>query len=131
MCVNFGTALEAARKAKGKTLRSLATDAGIAPAFLSDIEKGHRYPPTGETLERLIHALNLTEEEESSFYDLAAADRGNVVSADLHNYIMENAHVRAALRFARDTQISDDDWKHVIALLEEQKNKEQKKSTRE
>ena len=44
----FGEFIKEKRSAIGKTLRGLAADLDIAPAFMSDIEKGHRYPPSKE-----------------------------------------------------------------------------------
>lgn len=114
----FGEFIAKKRKAKGKTLRGLAADIGIAPAFMSDIEKGHRYPPKKETLDKIAVALNLSEEERNIMFDLAAGEKENTVSPDLPDYIMSNDKVRVALRLARDNNTSDSTWQKVIDMLE-------------
>ena len=44
----FGRFIEAKRKEKGINLRKFAELIdNMAPAYLSDIEKGNRYPPEG------------------------------------------------------------------------------------
>lgn len=116
----FGKFIEAKRKAQGKTLRGLASEWGIAPAFMSDIEKGHRYPPNREKLFDLAEILHLSEEEANHMFDLAALERENAVSPDLPEYIMNNDNVRVALRMARDKGASDAEWLKVIELLEKE-----------
>ena len=39
----FGEFIAEKRKSRGLTLRGLAAELGIVPAYMSDIEKGHRY----------------------------------------------------------------------------------------
>lgn len=120
----FGEFISEKRKAKGITLRGLAAEIGIAPAFMSDIEKGHRYPPKKETLDKIVHALNLNEEDTNKMFDLAAEEKDNTVSPDLPEYIMNNDKVRAALRLARDSDASDKTWQKVIELLEKENNRD-------
>ena len=116
----FGEFIAEKRKAKGITLRGLAAEIGIAPAFMSDIEKGNRYPPKKETLDKIVAALSLNVDEANEMYDLAAGEKENTVSPDLPEYIMKNDKVRAALRLARDSDVSDSAWQKVIQLLEEE-----------
>lgn len=116
----FGEFIAEKRKAKGKTLRGLAADIGIAPAFMSDIEKGNRYPPKKETLDKIAVALNLSEEDQNIMFDLAAGEKENTVSPDLPEYIMNNDKVRVALRLARDSDASDSTWQKVIEMLEQE-----------
>lgn len=123
---DFGKFIEQKRKSLGITLRGLAAEIGIVPAFMSDIEKGHRYPPNKEKLYQLASVLKLSEEETNTMFDLAAGERENTVSPDLPEYIMNNDKVRAALRLARDSENSDAIWQKVIDMLEE--NEENPKS---
>lgn len=123
---DFGKFIEQKRKSLGITLRGLAAEIGIVPAFMSDIEKGHRYPPNKEKLYQLASVLKLSEEETNTMFDLAAGERDNTVSPDLPEYIMSNDKVRAALRLARDSENSDAIWQKVIDMLEE--NEENPKS---
>lgn len=120
MTGNFGKFIEQKRKALGITLRGLAADLGIAPAFMSDIEKGHRYPPNREKLYELAHLLHLNEEDTNTMFDLAAGEKENTVSPDLPEYIMGNEKARAALRMARDNNASEATWQKVIEMLEQE-----------
>lgn len=120
----FGKFIEQKRKAMGMTLRGLAAELGIAPAFMSDIEKGHRYPPSREKLYEMARILHLSEDDTNTMFDLAAGERENTVSPDLPEYIMGNETVRTALRLARNSDTSDAVWQKVIDLLEnEEKEK--------
>ena len=80
---NFGKFIEQKRKALGMTLRGLAAELEIAPAFMSDIEKGHRYPPNRDKLYDMARILHLSEEDTNTMFDLAAGERDNTVSPDL------------------------------------------------
>lgn len=121
---SFGKFIEEKRKAHGMTLRGLAAELGIAPAFMSDIEKGHRYPPNKEKLYELARILHLSEEDTNTMFDLAAGEKENAVSPDLPEYIMNGSNVRVALRLARDKGISDATWQKVIDFLEAEEAKE-------
>lgn len=125
MTGNFGKFIEQKRKALGITLRGLASDLNIAPAFMSDIEKGHRYPPNRDKLYEMARLLHLNEEDTNTMFDLAAEEKENTVSPDLPEYIMNNDMARAALRMARDKNASEATWQKVIEMLE-QEDKEKK-----
>lgn len=120
---DFGKFIEQRRKLLGITLRGLAAELGIAPAFMSDIEKGNRYPPNKDKLYHMATVLKLSEEETSTMFDLAAGERENTISPDLPEYIMSNDKVRAALRLARDRENSDAIWQKVIDMLEDDEEK--------
>lgn len=122
----FGKFIESRRKAIGMTLRGLAAELDIAPAFMSDIEKGHRYPPNKERLYDMARILRLNEEDTNRMFDLAAGERENSVSPDLPDYIMSNESVRVALRMARDNGATEADWQKVIAMLEEAEKEKEK-----
>ena len=122
----FGRFIEQKRKSMGMTLRGLAAEWGIAPAFMSDIEKGHRYPPNRDKLYELARILKLNAEDKDTMFDLAAGERENGISPDLPEYIMGNDKARAALRMARDNNASEKTWQKVIELLEAEEAKEDK-----
>ena len=115
---DFGKFIEKRRKAIGMTLRGLAAELDIAPAFMSDIEKGRRYPPGKDRLYEMARILRLNEEDTNLMFDLAAGEREYAVSPDLPEYIMSNEKVRVALRMARDTGATEKEWQKVIAMLE-------------
>ncbi|MDO5649998.1 MAG: helix-turn-helix transcriptional regulator [Gallicola sp.] len=115
--ITFGKFIESRRKTLGKTLRGFAAELEIAPAYMSDIEKGRRYPPE-KKLDDIARLLALDEQEKNHLLDLAALERENTVSSDLPEFIMEKDLVRVALRRARDGKLSDEDWKDVIELID-------------
>ena len=122
----FGKFIEQKRKAMGMTLRGLAAEWGITPAFMSDIEKGHRYPPNRDKLYERARILKLNAEDKDTMFDLAAGERENGISPDLPEYIMGNDKARAALRMARDNNASEKTWQKVIELLEAEEADEDK-----
>ena len=113
----FGKFIEERRKALGLTLRGFAAELDIAPAYMSDIEKGRRYPPD-KKLDEIAQILKLNETEKNSMLDLAAMAKTKTVSSDLPEYIMEKDLARVALRRARDGKVSDEGWQEVIDLID-------------
>lgn len=113
----FGKFIEERRKALGLTLRGFAAELDIAPAYMSDIEKGRRYPPE-KKLDEIAQILKLNDVEKNSMLDLAAMAKTKTVSSDLPEYIMEKDLARVALRRARDGKLSDEGWQEVIDLID-------------
>ena len=113
----FGKFIEERRKGLGLTLRGFAAELDIAPAYMSDIEKGRRYPPD-KKLDEIAQILKLNETEKNSMLDLAAMAKTKTVSSDLPEYIMEKDLARVALRRARDGKLSDEGWQEVIDLID-------------
>src|SRR5690606_9158539 len=110
MDTKFGEYVKAKRLEKGINLRKLAEILEIVPAYMSDIEKGRRYPPDKDKIYKIADALSLTEEETNELFDLAALAKENTVSPDLPEYIMGNDTLRVALRKARDINADESDW---------------------
>lgn len=121
MEVTFGSFIREKRLQKGKNLRTLAKEIGIAPAYMCDIENDHRYPPEIDKLEKIASLLSLSEEEKNEMFDLAGNVKKYSVSPDLSQYVMENQNVRIALRLARDNDMGEEEWKKIIKILEEEK----------
>lgn len=123
MDYSFGQYVEIKRKEKKINLRKLAELIKIAPAYMSDIEKGNRYPPDKDKITKIAEVLELSPEETNTLFDLAAMAKKNTVSPDLPEYIMGNETLRMALRKARDINAGDDDWLKVIEMLEAKEKK--------
>ncbi len=109
---SFGEYVKARREALGKSIRGLAQELDMTPAYLSDIEKGNRYAPE-KYLSRMIEMLCITGEDTYFFYDLAGKSRNNNYP-DLVEYIGKTELARVALRFARDLNISNSQWQDFI-----------------
>ncbi len=118
MDTKFGEYIKAKRMEKGVNLRKLAELLGIVPAYMSDIEKGRRYPPDKDKLYKIAEVLHLTDTEMNEMFDLAALAKENTVSPDLPEYIMGSEKARVALRMARDINAGDQEWQKVIEMLE-------------
>jgi len=112
----FGAYVKARREALGRSVRGLAAELGMTPAYLSDIEKGNRSAPAEEFLEKMVEKLNITEASIDCFYDLAGKSRKDNFP-DLTPYIGEKQIARVALRKARDLNIPDSKWQEFIDSL--------------
>ncbi len=119
----FGQFLTRCRKEQELSLRALALKLDIAPAYLSDIEKGRRYPPE-KKLESLSVILNLSAQDKTLMFDLAAMARENQVAQDISGYINETDLARVALRRAQATNLSEDGWKKVIEMINQNAKKD-------
>jgi transcriptional regulator with XRE-family HTH domain len=115
MTGDFGRYIKENRLNRGIPLRSLAAELGIAPAYLCDIEAGHRHPPDKEKLDILKEKLGLSDE----VYDLAAWEREGYVAADLVDYIMNHDVARKVLRMARDMGLTEADWERIVEIMKE------------
>ena len=116
--LSFGEYVTERRKSLGITLRGMAGMINIAPAYLSDIEKGRRYPPDMEKLEAMVKVLKLNDEERYILFDLAGQGK-NTVSPDLPEFIMEEDLVRVALRKAKAKgKLDEKVWKELIEKLD-------------
>ena len=120
MTGNFGAFIREKRTNQHITLRKLAGDLGIVPAYMSDIEKGRRYPPDKDKLFRMAELLHLAPEEQAQMFDLAAREKDEGVSQDISDYIMDDQLVRVALRAAKKNNVSQEKWEQVIRLFNEE-----------
>lgn len=119
--ITFGGYVREKRLAAKINLRKLAEILEIAPAYMSDIENDHRYPPEKEKIYKIAEVLLLTKEETDYLFDLAAGTKKNAVSPDLADYIMAQDKSRVALRLARDSGAGEKEWEAIIRMLEEKK----------
>lgn len=114
--LTFGEFVKSKRKAQFITQQQIANKLGVSAAYISDIEKGSRYPPTNnEQLPKLAEYLKLNENDLAQFYDLAGFSK-NCVPPDLYEYIMSSEIVRRALRAAKD-KATPKDWQKFISSL--------------
>ncbi len=119
----FGSFVREKRLEAKVNLRKLADILGIAPAYMSDIENDHRYPPEKEKIYMIAEALDLNKEDTDYLFDLAAGNKKNAVSPDITDYIMGQEKTRVALRLARDINAGEKEWEKIIRLLEESKDR--------
>ena len=117
--MTFGAFISAKRKELRLTRRETAKHLGIACGYLSDVEQSRRPAPEGDFVERISRYLDLSKTDHERLLDLAAKSR-NRISADLPDYIMQQAIVRAALRVSKDVNATDEEWQ---AFIEQMKNR--------
>ncbi len=114
--MQFGEYVKKKRIEKGITLRSFSELVGIAPSYMSDIEKAKRNAPTQEYLDKICEILELNNEERDELYDLAAKSK-DTIAADLTQYVSENPNLRVALRKAKNFNMKDEEWIKVIEKI--------------
>lgn len=96
---NFGEFITVMRKREKIKLRTFSEMLSLSPAYVSQVENGKRPAPSLETQRRMAALLNLNEEEEIVFYDLAAqTKKKSKIPADIAIYIENDG---ALLRFLR------------------------------
>ena len=116
----FGEYIRRRREELKKTMRGVATEVEISPAYLCDIENGNRKAPE-RFLEKFIQALEITDpDEQNRFYDLAGVSK-NGQHSDINTYIDGLPSARMALRTARDHNFTDEDWVELIKIIKEKK----------
>lgn len=121
---SFGEYVRKKRESLGKTMRVFANEVGISPAYLSDIEKGHRNPPESK-LELFLSALSITEKDDiHKFYDLAGSSRMGTQNGqhyDINAYMQKVPQSRVVLRTANDNKWTNADWQKLLELYENNK----------
>ena len=118
--VTFAQYITAIREREKITLRHMAQNLDVSPAYYSDVEKGRRNPLNLEKLEIFALVTGMTDEEKTVMYDLAGKGRSEV-APDLPDYIMSRDYVSAALRTARDLDADQSDWDEMVAALKKRK----------
>lgn len=101
-----------------KTLKVLGDEIGVTAAYLSDIEKGNRFP-SKNIMDKFIDIFKLEGEERNFFYDAVAKESSNnKVSGDIVEYIMENELLRKFIRIAQNKKVDKNYWKKITKELE-------------
>ena len=116
----FGEFLQRKREERKITLRKLAELLNFSAPFLSDVEKGRRYPPELSKLEQIADILSLSAEDRDTMFDLAGRKRDSV-APDLPDYIMNRGYVATALRTARDLNAGEEEWQRFVKELQKRK----------
>ena len=124
----FGKCIRQQRLDEGLTLKNVAANIGCSQVFLSDMELGNKKAPINKNIEliyRLIDVLNIPEEQIEYVLDMAYATQG--CSKDLMDYLAKNEKARKFVRFARELQLTNDDWLYLLEVMNEKKNNQELK----
>ena len=116
---DFSRFLKEKRQFREITIRYMAELSDVSPGYYCDIETGRRNPPDRETLDKMITALHLSDEDRIIFYDYAGQARSEA-PIDLSGYINEYDEVRVALRMAKDNG-DPGVWEKFINYMELEK----------
>lgn len=95
--MTFGEFIRQKRIEKGMGMRELSEMVGIAPSYLSDIEKGNRNAPNEDTVECIMFSLGLINNDYFMALDLAA-DTHEDIPADIKKYLLEHRELYTELR---------------------------------
>ena len=112
----LGAYIKGRRNSRGVTVRAMADMIDMGYGLYGDLETGRRCPADLETLDRIIKALHLSEDESKKLYDLAGRAR-EAAPPDLTSYINTTEPARVALRVAKE-KATDDDWVQFAKYLE-------------
>jgi len=112
----LGAYIKEKRNSRGITVRAIADMINMGYGLYGDLETGRRCPADLETLNRIINALRLTDDESKKLYDLAGTAR-KAAPPDLTSYINNTNKARIALRVAKE-KATDEDWEQFTKHLE-------------
>jgi len=112
----LGAYIKDRRNSRGITVRAMADMIDMGYGLYGDMESGRRCPADLETLDRIIEALRLPEDESKKLYDLAGKAR-EAAPPDLTSYINNTNKARVALRVAKE-KATDEDWERFTQYLE-------------
>lgn len=116
---SFGSCVKKRRKDLEINIRQMATEIGMTPAYLSDIEKGNRYAPSGNTskvdfLTKMSHVLSLDQKQTKNFFMLAYLSQSSCPK-NLREYFSLHQEALFVFLTAIDENWSNDDWKKLLA----------------
>ncbi len=122
----FGDYLKEKRLEKGITTRNMASDLGVSVSYISELESGVKMPPNSKEekynnlVDKIASFLELNEEESSRLRNLADSDLGakGYLSTDMTDYINNVPLAMAALRKAKDANLSDSEWNEIIENMD-------------
>jgi len=115
----FGHFITQKREEHDYTLRGFAKMLGISPVYLCNLEKDRQRDPADEIVEKMAALLLLDKDEKLKMLDLLTkAKKKPSVASDLPEYINERDIVRVALRTAKDTDATDEEWQEFIERLQ-------------
>lgn len=117
----FGNFIKAKRLGAQISLRQFAAKLGKAPSYICDIEKDKKHPIEKEFLEEIARILSFSPEDRNKLFDLSTRTRKTTAPTDLAQYMEEMPLASLALRNARDTKLSEEDWKKIIAFIRNSK----------
>ena len=100
---------------------ALSNELGYTNAYLSDVERGRRFPFEYEKIQQAAAFLRLSNAETTMLYDYAGVSR-NTIAPDIEAYIRSTPYLPRLLRKLRDAHVSKQDWLEFAAMLKDAHN---------
>ena len=76
---------------------------------ISQFEKGKYAPPQGALLDKIVKALDLTDEEKNRLIFLSSEER-RTVPTDIEIYFFENPSICEVIRAGQEREVDDSFW---------------------
>ncbi|MDF3004092.1 MAG: Helix-turn-helix domain [Oscillospiraceae bacterium] len=112
----FGNYLKEIRKKHEKTQQQLATAIGRHKMLISGMEKGNNSPPRPEDIEKLVVALELTQEERLEFIDKAALHK-NTIPDDILTFLLSEPRMRQFVRLAQQYGMAEEKYELIEKIV--------------
>lgn len=113
----FGAKIRQLREEAKKPMKALATALDVSVVYVSDIERGRRYPPQGDKLHRIANFFNINPQEVEEW---AIKERKRV---ELNLKSESGPISEAALVLARRwDSITNDEANEIIKIFKKEKS---------
>ena len=109
---SFGKTIRKFREQAKKSMRDLAAAVGVSVVYISDIELGHRKPPSDDKLNKIADFLGL---DRGDIAELAMRER-DYVEIDLKGGQSPMADVALALARKGDS-LTEDEANKILAII--------------
>lgn len=118
--LTFGNCLRMFRQAHEPSLtqEQLAIAIERSKMTVCQFEQEKNAPPQGELLDKVINALELSEEDGAMLRFLAAKQR-KALPTDVESYFFENPAIYDVIRIAKQNKISNEYWEKLVIQLGE------------
>ncbi len=110
----FGAYLRLLRQKQNPSMtqEQLAMAIGRGKMTISQFESGKNAPPQGELLDKIIGALELTEDETNQLIFLSSEER-RTIPGDIVDYFFEHPSICKAIRAGKDALADDSYWEKL------------------
>ncbi len=112
MTVKFGEKLRTLRELAKVTLRQLSKEIGCSAVYLSDVELGHRAPPSQD---KIVKIANVIETDPSQLLRMAAKEKGRI---EMNKDHLKGIRLDAALALGRTLDgLTDEQAEQILRVL--------------
>ena len=115
--MTFGQRIRRIREQSKKSMRDLAKALGVSIVYISDIELGHRNPPTGEKLDKIADFLQLDRKDVAEW---AMQERG-YIEIGLKDTRTPMSNVALALA-RRGDSLTEEEASQILEIIKKGSN---------